>query len=185
MEVLEVYIEKTRTIKGYIIAELTDSFVVDYWPFRKYAQFDLKSLGNKSLEIRIFNESSEYKVHRADIGHSFQMRNIIDEKVDVDGENQPTHVEAVFESLPAVPEDASSLEGKAEWDIFDEIQYLDIDSSKGSDQGTVISTGGGKYNLPVENIKNPRIRIRHYIGKYNSGQARVEDWRIVEFVEGN
>ena len=69
-------------------------------------------------------------------------------------------------------------------EFYDEIQYLDIDTKASSGKVTV-TTGGGKYNLPLHNKNNARIKIRYYIDKYETtGQARVSDWRIVELMEG-
>ena len=70
-------------------------------------------------------------------------------------------------------------------DTFDEVQYLDIDDSVDLLGGMVQSTGGGKYHLPFDKKKNAGIRIRYYLDRYETtGQARIRDWRAVEFVEG-
>lgn len=108
----------------------------------------------KLLEIRVFGEQGEMKLSRSTVGQDFRCRSIFDE----DGES----------------------------DSYDEVQYLDIDDKLGKDDnGRVTATGGGTYHLPVNNIRNAGVRIRYYFGKYEeTGQSRVEDWRIVEFVEG-
>ena len=110
---------------------------------------------NKILEIRVFSKAGEMKLSRPDIGSKFYFREIFDE-----GEN------------------------KDERDHYDELQYLDIDEKAGvTSDGKVTATGGGTYMLPVSNIKDACIRIRYYFGKYSkTGQARVEDWRVVELV---
>ncbi len=70
-------------------------------------------------------------------------------------------------------------------DYYDEIQYLDIDDGVVLADDMVQATGGGRYHLPMERKKNARVRIRYYFDKYETtGQARVSDWRVVDFVEG-
>ena len=115
---------------------------------------DLIAKEEKILEVLIFNESEECKLSRSDIGKPFAFRRLSDRD-----DNR---------------------------DTYDELQFLDIDETKDKDAvDRVTSTGGGKYKLPLTNIKNARIRIRYYLGKYDAtGQARIEDWRIVEFMEG-
>lgn len=144
--------EANQTIsKGWVIAALTDEYIVDEWPLNGNG---LTSKEDKILEIRIFNKDEEIKLSRSDIGKGFTFRRIND------------------------------LEDHR--DKYDELQYLDIDEKIGKDEhGLVTATGGGKYRLPLKSIKDAKIRIRYYLGKYDAtGQARVEDWRVVEFVEG-
>ena len=106
------------------------------------------------LELRVFNPDCELKLSRGNIGSEFKYR-----------------------MLPN--------ENTKDMDTFDEIQYLDIDDTVSLQDGKVQTTGGGQYNLPLNNKKNAKIKIRYYVGKYETtGQARVEDWRVVEFVEG-
>ncbi len=108
----------------------------------------------KVLEARIFSASGEIRLSRTDIGKGFSYR-------------------AVFDA-------------KEKRDSFDEVQYLDIDEKRGkTEEGKVYTTGGGSYQLPVNRMANAQIKIRYYLGKYpETGQARIEDWRIVEFMEG-
>ena len=119
------FIQKCDGLKdSYIIAALTDEFIVDRYPLEKYS---LDGKEDKILEIRVFNENEEYKLFRTDIGKTdFYYRHICDE-----------------------------VETR---DYFDEVQYLDIDTSIGADSGIVTSTGGGKYNLPIANAKKILIR---------------------------
>ncbi len=109
----------------------------------------------KLLEIRVFNEVVEHKLYRANIDNEFIARSIKD--VDYN-------------------------------DYYDEVQYLDIDATKGVKNGFVTTTGGGVYKYPIQGsnkIDNAKVRIRYYLGKYEeTGQARIEDWRVVEFLEG-
>ena len=49
----------------------------------------------------------------------------------------------------------------------------------------VQSTRGGRYKLPFHKIHNAKVKITHYIDYYEeTGQASLEDWRIVKIVEG-
>ena len=152
--------------RGYVIAALTDRYIVDRWPLAEGNWPD----GKKVLEIRVFNESGENKLVRGDVSESFRFRSISD-----------------------------ATDGR---DSFDEWQYLDIDTSKGrrreddktavmggehsEKEGVVTTTGGGSFYFPFEQDvqpgQNARVCIRYYLGKYEeTGQARVEDWRVVGF----
>lgn len=145
---------KDAITDGWMIAALTDEYNVEKWPVHS-DYFSGKE--NKVLEIRVFGKLGELKISRSDIGKEFHYRDIFDE-----GEKADTR------------------------DHYDEIQYLDIDEKINIDSdGKVTTTGGGTYKLPLSNIHDARIRIRYYFGKYEeTGQARIEDWRVVEFVEG-
>jgi hypothetical protein len=135
---------------GWIIAALTDKYIVDSWPCALTG--DIEKSENKVLEIRIFNQSCEMKISRAEMGADLRFRMLSDE---------------------------------SEAETFDELQYLDIDDKRLGSGNTVYATGGGAYNLPLESKKDAKLRIRYYIGKYEeTGQARIADWRAVEFVEG-
>ena len=108
----------------------------------------------KLLELRIFDANMECRLFRGDIGQEFHYRKLSDQD---------------------------------DRDTFDEVQYLDIDSraSEKEPGEYVISTGGGRYHLPLENTKDVRIKVRYYLDQYEqTGQARISDWRIVEFMEG-
>ncbi len=142
-----------RIKSGWIIAALTDQYIVDVWPMKHDS---ISNKDEKILETRVFNMQGEMKLSRSDIGKVFSYRSVFDED--------------------------DNKEGR---DYFDEIQYLDIDESAGkSSEGKVTTTGGGSYYLPVGNIKDAKIRIRYYLGEYErTGQARIEDWRVVEFAE--
>lgn len=136
--------------KGWMLASLTDEYIVDSWPSKGSHSIS----EDKLLEVRIFDDNCEHMLFRPDIGSSFSSRTIND--------------------------------GEDDRDHYDEIQYLDIDTKKGIDtDGKVTTTGGGKFTAPVNNTDDARVRIRYYLGKYEeTGQARVEDWRVVEFLEG-
>lgn len=115
---------------------------------------DVSLSETRLLECRIFNENYEYRLARTDLGSGFQERFIDD--------------------------------GREEYkDYFDEMQYLDIDDNNSKKKGnycSVTATGGGCYELPIENFRNAKIRIRNYVGYYKeTGQAYITDWRLVGF----
>ena len=108
------------------------------------------------LEMRVFNQKEEYRIIRPNIGTGFRERTKTDD--------------SLVENI----------------DYFDQDQYMDIKEVQ--DGNTAISINGGSYKLPRSGVNNKAgmmIKIRNYI-KYNEsdGQARVDDWRIVGFVEG-
>lgn len=146
------YIEKVSEIQnGYVVAALTDEYIVDTWPMVN-SSFDGKE--GRILEVRVFNKDKEYKLVRPDISENFYFR------------------------------DSDSLKEK---DSFFEKQYLDIDTilSEKLPGKTVVTTGGGKYYLPIESISNAKIDIEYFVDcDEKSGQAKVCDWRIVGFEEG-
>lgn len=149
---LKTYMDtaKEKISEGWIIAALTDEYIVDRWPLNAAIDED------KVLEIRVFSAAGEYKLSRSDIGRPFIDRKIFDE-----GESKDSR------------------------DSFDEVQILDTDETKGKDEnGKVFATGGGKYKLPLDKIKDAKLRIRYYLGNKDNGIARIEDWRVVEFMEG-
>ncbi len=162
--------------KGWIIAALTDDYIVDRWPLEE------RNMTNKEenvLEIRIFNETGECKLSRSDIGKEFAFRSIKDV---LDKDSQVTTSWVTYGE-----DDPQELKYG-----FDEVQYLDVDEDKTINEREkkkidgyeVYTTGGGKYKLPLEKIEDAKLRIRYYLGKYKAtGQTRIEDWRVVEFEE--
>ncbi len=112
---------------------------------------------NKVLEIRAFNDDMEHKLFRTDISRDFHYRVIKDSDYGTD-------------------------------QTIDEVQILDIDTarSEGLRDGYVMTTGGGKYHLPLEKYYKACVKIRYYLERYEeTGQARVADWRIVKIEEGD
>ena len=67
---------------------------------------------------------------------------------------------------------------------IDRYQFLDIDTTKSFPGGTIYATEGGRYELPVEKLDDAKLLIREYLQYDKSGNARVYDWRIVDFIEG-
>lgn len=108
------------------------------------------------LEVRVFNKDLEIKCFRSDIGKDFKER---------------------------IRKDDGDI------NFFDQKQIIDIDTKRSKDFGrnsTVVSTGGGIFELPVDDIENVSILIRHYYRRNEeTGQAEVYDWRAVEFVKGD
>lgn len=64
---------------------------------------------------------------------------------------------------------------------IEEEHYLDIDTkkSKGMDY---VTTGGGRYTLPIENAE--RVLIRNYISYDEQGIAQITDFRVVKYIGG-
>lgn len=129
--------------------------------FTDELQFDTWNEDNKTkvynhksylLDLRIFNDSEELHVFRGDISSPFYFRYVNDQDL-----------------------------RKLYTCYFDEEQYLDIDTTRSSGHD-VYTTGGGKYNLPYDNINDTKIIIRNYCASYpKTGIAYVSDWRIVGF----
>ena len=156
-EIWEQWEKAVNQMTGYVLAELTDNYVVDVWPSEHMREL-LETQKWKVLEIRVFNSEKEMKLFRGDIGSTFRLRTL-DES------------------------------GKDTEDYYDEEQYLDIDTRRSAElfqrSQDVYTTGGGQYHLPLNRMNEARIMIRYHIGKYeDSGQARIEDWRVVDFKEG-
>ena len=111
---------------------------------------------NKLLELRVFDKDKEWKLFRSDIGKDFSYR--------FQGEEDN--------------------KGKGV-DYFDEVQLLDIDTSKEYKKSELMkTTAGGKYKLPkdISDLDRAAIRVRHYFGVDNeSGQAFIRDYRLVDF----
>ena len=111
---------------------------------------------NKLLELRVFDKDKEWKLFRSDIGKDFSYR--------LQGEDDNKE-EGVY--------------------YFDEVQLLDIDTSKEYKKSELMkTTAGGKYKLPkdISDLDRAAIRVRHYFGVDNeSGQAFIRDYRLVDF----
>lgn len=153
------YFEKaSQEIKGldsWIIVQMTDQYLVDKWQEMKDNLEKIEE--RKVLEIRIFNKDKEMKLFRSDVGKEVFLYRLRDDTGCLDG----------LEST------------------IDEFQYLDIneDRSKNSFQESneVYTINGGKFRLPLKNMENAGIVIRHYLDYYEeTGQVKVIDWRAVE-----
>ena len=113
--------------------------------------------GSRLLDIRLFDEQREIRLFRSNIGMDFHFK-YIDDSLDYPDNKK---------------------------DYYDDVYYLDIDDTYNNrDNDIVRATGGGKYELPIENKKNAGIKMRYYIQKNEvSGIAEVVDSRAVKFVE--
>lgn len=67
----------------------------------------------------------------------------------------------------------------AEEDHIDEKHYLDI-NARLSSETSYTSTGGGNYQLPVENAE--KILIRNYISYDEHNIAQITDFRVVCYI---
>ena len=119
------------------------------------------------LELRIFDEHTEFMARRSTIGHKFVWRKIDDRELDkrYAGSNDP--------SLPPMPEML----------FIDEEQTLDINTEKSVEREgvtEVISTTGGRYTLPVKN-KEGSVKTRIYLSYDKDGMATAEDYRLCGF----
>ena len=116
---------------------------------------EITSINSKRLlEIRVFNEEAEFLATRGSIGEDFSWRITSDKNLNKN-------------------------------DYLETEQYLDInkDLSKPFASGCmeIISTGGGKYILPIdENLD--RVKVRSYIHYDSNGMAKVVDSRICCFL---
>ena len=116
-------------------------------------RYSLSGKESKILEIHVFNKDKEYRLIRTDISRDFAYRETVDEGKDID--------------------------------YFDEYHYLDIDikKSNSSDDGIVVTTGGGKFYLPLNVKDGARLKIRYYLDKYEkTGHVKLSDWRMVDLV---
>ncbi len=151
--------------QGYIFIMTTEEIdfrKVSAGGYKEDAEID--QLFDQGLEIRIFDEDSEWKWFRTGIGKAYHFRMLRDDE-----------------------------ETKNDWlHWWNESQYLDIDmkrTKKEREKGKisideVYATGGGKYPLPVQADDDTKIRIRNYLGEdADTGELYVKDWRLAGFGE--
>ena len=134
----EQWREETKQMEGYVLAELTDCYIVDSWPLVRTPEL-LDNQINKVLEVRVFNKEREAKLFRGDIGRAFRMR-ILDEK----GKNVEYYDEEQY----------LDIDTKRSAKLF-------------NDTHEVYATGGGRYYLPLMSMEDAKIVIRYYFGKYD------------------
>lgn len=147
--------DEMNDIEGYVVATFTDEYLVGVW---KDKIDYIKDKQDNLLELRVFNEDKEIKYCRGNIGtdRGFHER---------------------------IRDDANNIN----IDYYDELQYLDIDERRSEilfkDAHIVYPTTSVKpYYMPLDNMKNAGVIIRHYISKdEESGQAYISDWRVVKF----
>lgn len=146
---------------GFVLASLTDEYIVDGWTEQtdfSTLKENIENKKNKVLEIRVFNQEQELKLFRTDIGQVFHKRTINDTNLSKD-------------------------------DYIEEQQYLDIDTKRSAalfkEEHKVRATGGGVYHLPpqIKQIEDVRLKVRYYFQKdEETGVASIRDWRAVEFL---
>lgn len=121
---------------------------------------------NHLLELRVFNETSEFRAVRSDIGKAFLCRTADD----------------LFFQTQLTGKD---FEEQFKNRIFKEIHFLDIDSTrtKAAENGTTFfSTGGGEYTLPTT-MDICKVQMQSYINySEETGNALIVDWRVVKFL---
>ena len=112
-------------------------------------------------ELRIFDEDSELKISRLNIGAEFRWRYISDTEFRKHLEGEKDEFLREFANR-----------------VYDEAQFLDIDANF-TNGTSYTATGGGKYTLPVENAE--KVRIRNYLEYDEDGILGIADFRIVGF----
>lgn len=149
---------------GYAVVIFTDSFEVEKYPILsdKTEKLLEEHLHDRLLDLRVFDESYEYRLFRGDAGSEFNSR-IINDK------------------------NPRANEGLDAGDYFDDEQYLDIDTKASKEifekEKKVYATGGGKYSLPLPDMNDTKIRIRNYIAyEEDTGTAYIRDWRPAGFI---
>ncbi len=67
--------------------------------------------------------------------------------------------------------------------FWDEWQYLDINEQKSKpEKGIAYATGGGRYELPLKDYRDAKIKIRNYLEyEEDTMQLYISDWRIIGF----
>ena len=128
-----------------------------------YCGTELEADARHMIELRIFDDNSELKISRLNIGVEFNWRYIDDSEFRNKLKYEPDKFLGDFDNR-----------------VYDEAHYLDIDSNY--TRGCCYTTsGGGKYALPVENAE--KVRIRNYLDYDENGMLIISDFRIVGFVQ--
>lgn len=141
---------------------VTDFTVYAIYSDHFYCGKELATGVSNLMELRIFNEDSEFKMIRYDLGNNFHWRFISDK---------------YFKEK--LCEESDKFLKSFENRTFDEVQYIDIDQKKSS--GTdYVTTGGGTFSLPVENAE--KIHIRSYLDYDAHGILAINDFRIVRIL---
>lgn len=154
--------------KGYYIAAFADEYKVGFWSTAD--ECNIKEHLFNLLELRVFNEETEYKWFRGCIGEEFIYRELNDKEVNL-----------VYE------------------DPIVEYQILDIDMSRSSGYelpGNVSMSKGGRFYLPIIADNNTLfdkkiityVIVKYYVPKYDEQNnttmhAYIKDWRLAGFVQ--
>ncbi len=143
--------------EGYAVIMTTDSFIVDYYPLSAENEAYLeKELGDKLLDMRVFNKNAEYRLFRGDISEELRSRTLNDVDNTMD-----TYMDEQF----------LDIDDKRSVKCFKE-------------SGMVRATGGGYYKLPLESFNDIKLVIKNYVLYDANGQAYIKDWRMCDFVNG-
>lgn len=162
-------VTKNMTEQAFYSAELTDQYKVGGWTADEMQW--MEDHQQNLLSIRVFNDQSEVRLSRSDIGTPDYVLRTID-----DGENG--------DRLP--------LNACKQPMYIDDWQLLDVDTTwfnaRNFKEGTYRTTGGGEYAFPLPQPRenqHPAVLIRHYLASKmeegESGQTYVSDWRCVRF----
>ena len=156
VEIVKNYISENR----FYVAYACDSF---YSGICNGSESIIKDHANL-LELRIFDEYTEFMARRSMTGNKFVWRFIDDRELNKKyaGADDPL--------LPPAPEML----------YVDEEQTIDINTEKSiekSGETDVISTTGGRFTLPIKN-KEGSIKTRVYYSYDKDGMVTAEDYRL-------
>ena len=129
----------------FFVAQYTDKFDIDIW------NENIIKNTKKLLELRVFNNSKEWKLFRSDLGKDFYCR---------------------------YEDDNEKNEGV---DYFDEIQLLDIDTTDSEQMHTTAGGRYNlPKDISDLNRAAIRVR-HYFGVDNESGQAFIRDYRLVDF----
>lgn len=151
-EIKELLLHEIGEESACFIAMMTDRFAAGHFERDRIDEIVREEL----LEVRVFNEKSEFLASRGSIGDVFLWRITDDSRLD----EKDVIVSAQF------------------IDINEEIKSEILENGN----RTLFSTVGGKYSLPI-NEKQKRIKVKSYIHYDKDGMAKVVDSRVCCFTE--
>lgn len=156
MAALEDLIRETSGMQGYIAAQMSDEFFMDYWPMQ-FESLDGKE--DKILEIRVFNEDKEVKLFRGSLEEELKIRII---------------------------EDPSALDEESYYDEFQFLDIdVPKTQANFSQDHMAWTTTSGCFRLPMNRVtETSALKVRYYFGTYEqTGQSYICDWRAVTLME--
>ena len=158
----ELLAKEAAEMCGFIVAALTDEYIVDKWPMMNST---IEDKFDKALEIRVFDDNKEIKLFRPDIGQDLKLRVIDDNDLSPGVES---FVQEQYLDINSAVSKKNSSTGKL-------------------GMTTVQTTGGGSFFLPIDTERNTddvKVIIKYYITKdQDSGMAKIVDWRAAGFKE--
>ena len=154
LQLIDGYLEGGRAV---LLAGCTDRYVAGVAENGSCPDFNPARL----LELRLFREDSELWAHRSVVGRPFSWR-IADDN---------TLKETVKDLTPGFFADADNYR-------VERVQRLDVDPSA-SGAGSLMTLGGGRYNLPITD--EDTIRVVTYLDYDENGIARAVDVRMKGF----